>query len=718
MIVRTLSHYMVTLTVTLTVLGVGVGWLILRTTNGLPALSQGAMKGHNVLLITIDTLRADRLGCYGSTKGLTPNLDRLAAEGIRFDDVLAHVPMTLPAHASIFTSMYPTKHGVHDNGTFRLDTKLPTLTTVLKEAGYHTGAFIGAFVLDARFGLNHGFDVYDDYLGEKRVFLSFIEVERRAEAVIAPAERWIREEAREPWFGWVHLFDPHAPYAAPPAFQSAYPNDRYGAEIAYVDDVIGSFIDRLLSSGDLNRTLVVVVGDHGESLGDHGERTHGTFAYNTTLRVPWILWSQEGIPAQVFTGIVRHVDIMPTVLDLLGVKQPDNVDGRSLRPYLNGEKRYVPPVSYFEALNVHLTRDWAPLRGIVDDGYKLIDLPIPELYDLERDREEKSNIYEKTPERVRQLEDEFQAITDQAGVVETSVPDLETVTRLQTLGYVTMPVTRRKSQYTEDDDPKRLIDLSNAYDDSSVLFAQGRRKEALAILEDLVRKQPRSSQAHQKLAFALRQVGRLEEAIEVLRSAVGNGVQEKSLVALLGVYLIEAGREGEAASLLEELVHRDPDYAEGHTYLGFAYGRLGRLEEARREFEIVLELDPSSAQTYNSLGSMALDRGDLAEALRLLKEALKYDPELAGAHNALGVAYARTGDRPRSIESWRRAVELAPRQYDALYNLAVALAESSPREAVPYLERFAREAPKERYRDDIEQVRVLLRRIGNQPQSR
>ena len=671
------------------------------------------MKGHNVLLITIDTLRADRLGCYGSTAGLTPNLDRLAAEGIRFDDVLAHVPMTLPAHASIFTSMYPTEHGVHDNGTFRLDAKLPTLTTVLKEAGYHTGAFIGAFVLDARFGLNRGFDVYDDYLGEKRVFLSFIELERRAEAVIAPAERWVRENAREPWFGWVHVFDPHAPYAAPPAFQSAHPGDLYGAEVAYVDDVIGSFVDSLRSSGHLSRTLVVVVGDHGESLGDHGERTHGTFAYNTTLRVPWILWSQEDIPTQVFTGVVRHVDIMPTVLDLVGVGQPENVDGQTLRPYLSGEKRYVPPVTYFEALNVYLTRDWAPLRGVVEGGYKLISLPIPELYDLERDREEKSNIYEQAPELARQLEEKLQRITDQAGAVETSVPDLETVRRLQALGYVTMPVTRRKSQYTEEDDPKRLIDLSNAYDDSSVLFAQGQRERALVILEDLVRKQPRSSQAYQKLAFALHQVGRFDEAVGVLESAVEKGAQEMSLIALLGAYLIEGGEEGEAASLLEDLVLRAPDYAEGHSYLGFAYGRLGRVEEARREFEIVLELDPSSARTYSSLGSMALDRGDVVEALRLLREALKYDPELAGAHNALGVAYARAGDTARSIESWRRAVELAPRQFDALYNLAIALADSSPREAVPYLERFAREAPEERYRADIEKVRVLLRRIEN-----
>ncbi|MFQ5790989.1 MAG: sulfatase [Acidobacteriota bacterium] len=228
------------------------------------SVRQGAFSGDNLLLITIDTLRADRLGSYGSPARLTPNMDRLAAEGIRFDNVLAHVPLTLPSHTSMFTSKYPTEHGVHDNGTFRVKASLPTLATVLKRAGYHSGAFVGAFVLDARFGLNRGFDVYDDYYGEKRAFLSFVQLERRADAVVAPAERWIQEGARAPWFAWVHLFDPHAPYEAPPDFQSKFPADPYGAEVAYVDEVVGSFLEGLKATGSLSHTLVMILGDHGE----------------------------------------------------------------------------------------------------------------------------------------------------------------------------------------------------------------------------------------------------------------------------------------------------------------------------------------------------------------------------------------------------------------------------------------------------------------------
>jgi arylsulfatase A-like enzyme/Tfp pilus assembly protein PilF len=691
--------------------GAWLVWWTLAVPVQHPPIAAGAFRGHNLLLITIDTLRADHLGCYGGDSGLTPNLDGLAAEGIRFAEVLAHVPLTLPAHTSLFTSKYPTGHGVHDNGTFRVDSSLPTLAFILKEGGYQTGAFVGAFVLDARFGLTRGFDVYDDYYGEQRAFVDFGELERRAEAVVEPAESWIGGQAREPWFAWVHLFDPHTPYDAPEAHRRAHPDDPYGAEVAYVDDVVGTFLERLKRKNGLRRTLVALVGDHGESLGDHGEETHGTFAYNATLWVPWILWAEEGISPRVFEGTVRHVDFMPTVLDLLGITRFEDLDGQSLRPYLSGDERYEPPLTYFEALNVHLTRDWAPLRGVVDEGHKLIRLPIPELYDLERDPGETVNLYEREGELARKLEERLSHIVGGSETIEADLPDLETVEKLQALGYVTAPVTERKAEYTEDDDPKRLIDVSNAYDEATDLFARGQRAEAVAILEDLVRKQPHSSQAYQKLAYAYHQMGRLGHAVGVLENAVENGVQEMSLLALLGAYLLEVDRVPEAKSLLEDMVRGHPDYAEGHNYLGIAYGRLGMPNEARVEFEKVLELDPSSARTYNNLGSLALARGDFREAERLLTEALRYDPDLASAHNGLGVVYARTGDLVRSVESWRRAVELNPGLFDALYNLAIALADSSPREAVPYLERFIREAPTERYRADIDRVRDMLRRI-------
>ena len=671
-------------------------------------LPPAALDGHNLLFITIDTLRADRLGAYGSSAGLTPNLDARARDGIVFDDVLAHVPLTLPSHASIFTGKYPTGHGVHDNGTFRLEDGQRTLASRLRDAGYDTAAFVGAFVLDARFGLNQGFDHYDDYYGEKRSFLSFVELERRAEDVVAAAEPWLTQGRDRPWFAWLHVFDPHTPYEAPEPFRSRYSDDPYDAEIAYVDHVIGTLLSRLEARGALDETLVVITGDHGESLGEHGELTHGTFAYNATLSVPLILWSRS-LPARSFPGRVRHVDIAPTVLDLLGVEPASGIDGRSLTAHLVDSDGYDPPGSYFEALNPNLTRDWAPLRGIVENGHKFIDLPIVEIYDLDVDAAEENNIATERAGLASAMRESLETITSVEETIRPSDVDAETRDRLASLGYIVAPKDgAARTSYTEDDDPKRLIEISNTHDEAGDLFRQGRRDEALTLLRELLEQQPRSSFAYQKLAYALRQTGRTEEAVAVLERALENGVSDLALQALLGSYLIESGDVIKAQGLLEILTEAHPDYAEAHNYLGVAYNRLGRPEDARREFERVLELDPSSSMARNNLGSLELRRGNRVGAIDYFRAALEIDPELASASNGLGVASAQAGDMDAAIEYWRRAVESNPRHFDALFNLAMALFDKSPSESRPYLERFAAEAPPERYRDDIARARALL----------
>lgn len=675
---------------------------------GAREVPHGALQDHNLLFITIDTLRADRLGAYGSSEGLTPYLDRLAREGIVFEDVLAHVPLTLPSHTSIFTGKYPTGHGVHDNGTFRLDEAQPTLASRLKEQGYDTAAFVGAFVLDARFGLNQGFDLYDDYYGEKRAFLSFVELERRGEEVVAAAEPWVTETHDKPWFAWVHLFDPHTPYLAPEPFRSERPQDPYGAEVAYVDQTLGTFLQRLDTGGVLDRTLVVVAGDHGESLGQHGELTHGTFAYNATLSVPLIFWAKQ-LPPGSLPDRVRHVDVAPTVLDLLGLPPAADSDGQTLRTFLHGAESYEPPSTYFEALNPNLTRDWAPLRGVVEGDYKFIDLPIVEIYDLANDPGEERNIAQGRARLASDMRTVLEQITSNEEAIRPTDVDEETRRRLAALGYVVAPKSSEgKMDYSEGDDPKGLIAISNTHDEAGDLFSQGRREEALELLRDLLAQQPRSSFAYQKLAYALRQTDRTEEAVEVLEQALENGVSDLALQALLGSYLIEVGDAAKAKGLLELLTETHPDYAEGHNYLGVAYNQLGRSADARREFERVIELDPSSAMARNNLGSLELRRGNRVGAIDNFEAALELDPELSSANNGLGVANAQAGDMEAAIEYWRRAVELNPRHFDAMFNLAIALYDVSPVDSRPYLERFAAQAPPGRYQDDIQRARALL----------
>ena len=675
----------------------------------------GALKRANLLFVTIDTLRPDRLGAYGSTAGLTPHLDRLAAKGIVFENVLAHVPVTLPSHTTLFTAKLPPRHGVHDNGTFRVGAEHETLALRLKSRGYETAAFVGAFVLDARFGLDRGFDRYDDYYGEKRAFASFTELERPAESVLAPAETWLSGRGSAPWFAWIHLFDPHAPYDAPEPFRSRFASDPYGAEVAYVDSALGEFLSKLDARGRLENTLVVVAGDHGESLGEHGEATHGTFAYNATLSVPWILWAKGLEPAR-FTPRVRLVDVAPTVLDLLGIDLPAPVDGASLRASLRAPSRYEAPDSYFEALNPHLTRDWAPLRGVVRGRHKFIDLPIAELYDLAADPKEETNVVSGRAALASELRSALEREVEGAAPLRPSA-DEETLKRLESLGYLVAPSAReRKAAYSEDDDPKRLIAFVGMHDEASDRFREGRTEEALALLREILEKQPRSSFAYQKLAYTLHQLGRTREAVRVLEEAVSRGVADLSLLALLGSYLIEVSDLPRALALLEGLASDHPDFAEAHNYLGVAYARMGRAESAEREFLRVLELDPSSASAENNLGSLALARGDSASAVRHLERALELDPASASASNGLGVARALAGDLEGAINAWRRAVELSPTQFDAMLNLARALSDRSRPEAISFLDRFVREAPEDRYREDIQKARGLLQQLrANDP---
>ncbi|PYR25686.1 MAG: hypothetical protein DMF98_11375, partial [Acidobacteria bacterium] len=300
--------------------------LIVWRRSAVPAVQHAACRDCNVLLITIDTLRADRVGAFGGPASLTPVLDRLASEGLRLTRAYTVAPLTLPAHTSILTAVSPPVHGVRTNGLFRLGPKLPTLATVLKEAGYRTGAFVGAFVLDARFGLNRGFDEYDDRYGEQHPGDDTEGAERRAEEVIRPATAWITEQSgsvpgppagrvrNPPWFAWIHLYDPHEPYRAPEPYASRFA--PYDAEVAYTDAMLGKLLADLRAARQLDHTLVLVAGDHGESLGERGERSHGVFAYEATLHIPWIVWAGPRLRARAWDGVSRLIDLAPTVLDL------------------------------------------------------------------------------------------------------------------------------------------------------------------------------------------------------------------------------------------------------------------------------------------------------------------------------------------------------------------------------------------------------------------
>lgn len=666
------------------------------------------LPGQNLLLVTIDTLRADALGAYGG-RAATPNLDQLAGIGLRFTAAHAHAVMTLPSHASILTGRYPFEHGVRDNAGFRLGASDPTLAEAARHKGMATAAFVGAFPLDRQFGLARGFDAYDD-VGGRQVAQGELRLsERRAEAVVAPAVAWI-EQQRGAWAAWVHLFDPHAPYAPPSPFDARYAGDPYAGEVAYVDHALGPLIQAAAASGAA--TTIVVTSDHGEGLGEHGELTHGTFAYESTLRVPLIV-AQVGAgvsdgPARVGAVVdapARHIDILPTVAELFALDVPAGLPGRSL---VRAHQERVEVETYFEAMSPTLTRGWAPLRGVIAGGHKYIELPIEEVYDLRTDPDEERNLAASSRDRLEALASALERMNAALpGDRGAEAPDVRA--RLESLGYLTSGA-KRKARYTEEDDPKRLIGLDALMLQGLELHAAGRHREAFAAYRGIIARRPDMTVAYRRLAAMQWEGGAPREAIATLREASARNGADLEIDVRLGTYLAESGQAAEAIAILERVTAADPRHGEALNALGIAYARGGRAAEALRTFQRALDADPRDVLAQENVGTVHLERGDREAARAAFTAALALDPRSSRAHAGLGVVAAHSGRRDAAIEHWREAVAIDPSNFDALYNLATALLGAGrTSEARPYVEQFVRTAPPAFYGPDIERLRGMLK---------
>jgi arylsulfatase A-like enzyme/Flp pilus assembly protein TadD len=664
---------------------------------------------QNVLLITIDTLRADALGSYGGAAA-TPALDALAARGVRYSFAHAHALVTLPSHASILTGLYPPQHGIRDNSGYRLKTGTPTLAAALKQAGFATAAFVAAFPLDARFGLTAGFDVYDDAYPELGRSVEFEIPERRADAVVGLARQWIGTQ-RGRWFAWVHVFDPHATYAPPPPFDTQYASSPYPGEVAFTDSALSPLLGDL--AAQQRPTLVVVTADHGEAMGDHGEVTHGLFAYESTLRVPLILAQVPGMRSDGETSEIpaRHVDLAPTILDVVGASPLANAagrtlvdrDGRAIRPEADDER-----ASYFEAMSASLNRGWAPLSGVLAGREKLVSLPLPELYDLAVDSGETSNLFDARPERRRALEARLKAFDFSMTARRAESP--ETLARLRALGYVSGSAPR-KERYTELDDPKRLIDLDRMVHDAVELYQRKRPAEAEQLYLRILGRRPDMALAHKHLAALQWETGRPGAAIATLERAMKAGAADEGMQAQLGIYLAESGRAAAAIPLLEIAARRDNEAGiDVLNALGIAYARAGRFADALAAFDRLLAADPGNAMAYENIGSTRLRLGDRPGARAALDRAIQLNPRSSRAEVGLGALEMHAGNREAAFAHWRRAAELDPSDLEALYNLATGLAAAGRGpEAQPYAVAFLRQAPPALYAREIAQLQPLAR---------
>lgn len=678
-----------------------VGLAALWWTQRAPAYVLEQSADQNILLITIDTLRADALGSYGG-QAATPNLDALASHGARFAFAHSHAVVTLPSHTSILTGRLPYEHGMRDNAGFRVKDGTETLATRLKPLGFATGAFVGGFPLTKRFGLTPGFDVYDDQISEMRSDVTFTLPERRADEVVTRAVDWIRRTPGK-FFGWVHVFDTHHPYDAPGEFKTQYARP-YDGEVAWVDKALEPLLAQL---GTLSRrTTVIVTSDHGESLGEHGEETHGMFAYEATLRVPLIIATITPGGSKATTGMTidtpaRHIDIAPTVLDIISGPADQTWLGSSLRPVIAGDRSDRP--SYFESMTYNLVRGWAPLRGVLQAQTKYIDQPIPEIYDLTVDPGEKDNLAPRQP-------DVLQVLTNLLRTFNVGAPhrpgqvSAEEAAKFGAIGYLSGSAPERHV-FTEKDDLKNLVTIDRDLHRASELFRTGKHADGVALLRSVIERRPDTADAYISLAYALWESGRWPEAIATLEAGLAGEAPERDIRIRLGIYLAESGTDPKRAiQILETLPRSD---AEGLNALGLAYGSAQRFRDAITAFEGVLKLDPTSALANQNIATMLLkealekpaagvapSEAKIREAEQFARKAIDLDPQLAKAHTTLGVIQAQTNRKSEAIENWKKAVSLDPGEFDALYNLVLLLVESGRiGEARTYGDQYIRTAP-------------------------
>jgi arylsulfatase A-like enzyme len=615
----------------------------------------GALEGWNVLLITVDTLRADRVGFAGYEPAETPAMDGLAERGAAFLNAVASAPVTLPSHATILTGLYPPAHGALDNGLYELAEGVPTLAGVLAGRGYQTAGFIGAFVLAGKYGTARGFQHFDDELrGPRRMGHNY--KERRAEEVTDAVLDWVRERDRaRPYFAWAHYFDPHAPYDSPGDFAYRFPGRPYDGEIAYTDHQIGRLLDGLREDGALERTLIVLTADHGEAFGDGGELTHGLLLRGSTLRVPLVISAPGGLPRGVrVEGTVSTADILPTVLELVGVETPA-VDGVSLVAVLGGD---APPerAAYSETRLPFDEYGWSMLAGVRTDGWAWVRAPRAELYDLEADPGEANSVHARHPDVTAELDAEVEAVLAGAIASERAgAPDAEELEALAALGYAFPSAPAEPTGA----DPKDMLASLQELNALAVMVDQGRFQEAVTEARRLIARDPHNNTLHVYLAQALAYLGRLDEAIVEARAAFqGSGSMDED-GTILAMYLAQAGRTGEAEELLRAFTEAQPRWPEHWFNLGNLLAQEERFGDAVEAYEHARELDPASPPTLTNL----------AEALSWVDDAPPSERARAVRVIDRAIALLPGDDRPsltkvrvlRNLGRYEEARELARR---------------------------------------------------------
>jgi arylsulfatase A-like enzyme/Flp pilus assembly protein TadD len=656
----------------------------------------------NVLLITLDTVRADRLGCYGYARARTPNLDALAKRGVRFERAYATVPYTLPAHASILTGLYPPAHGLHVNFQGSVPAEAQSVAAGFQAAGYRTGALVASGVLDRRFGLARGFDSYDDL--HDRPLNQSSQVERPGSEVSAAAVKWLEQASS------------HDPYEPPEGFRDFA--EPYDGEIAFVDVQVGRLVAALERLGKLANTWIVVVADHGEAFGEHGEFGHGLLVYDSTMHVPLIVAGPAPLVAGGVVPVpVSQVDIAPTLFELLGLPLPGGLEGHSLLPELRGEPT-ANRSALLECEHSLRSYDWAPLYGIVSGDWKFIQAPSSELYDLVQDRGEEHDLAQAQPEVRSGLDAELKRRRAHSlrRIAEAVHMGADTRDVISKLGYTAGVDAIESASQAVRKDPKLMVHVDTGAVRARALLRANRYAEVLALLKPLLEESPESEDLWVVRGAAELGLNQPKDAIVSFENSLRRAPDHTERLRFLGDALAAAGRGQEALAKYQRSLELDPQDGQTHGRLGVLYANQGQLPQALHEFERFVELDPTSPNARTNLANAQFAQGRFDEGFTNLATAVKLDPTCMPAWQALYSTRKSRGQRAEAIAALRSAAAALPREPSLRARLAWELATnpaSSKAEADEAL-KLAREGLEGRAQDPaaLNVLAVALARTG------
>lgn len=640
---------------------------------------------YNLLIITLDTTRADRIGAYGYTAAQTPNIDFLARNGVMFSNCHSPAPLTLSAHCSIFTGKYPISHQVRDNGTYTLPASNVTLAESMKGAGYYTYAVLAAYVLANPFGLSRGFDEYDDSLNSHTLY-SNIESEIPAPQVYEKFSNWFETNYNRSFFAWVHFYDPHIPYHAAAQFADKFPKDMtgsYDAEVSFMDFYIGKIIQSLREKGILEKTLVVLAGDHGEAFGEHQELGHGIFCYEESLRVPLIFYNPGLIKkSYIINAPVDLIDIAPTIHELYHFSPLENIDGKSLVSYLSGEKTNDDRILYFESMHGRDDRNWAPLMGVIHSNYKYISLPEPELYDLNADKAEKNNLFLKMNRLARDMDKQLMQIVASAGA--NGSKDDGSARRqltekdkshLQSLGYISSFSNKNSTGVL---DPKKGILIENKVKDILVIISRGDTQTARTQIDELKKSYPELLKMpfyYDMMHRFYVQVNDPVQVMNTLNEAISLFPKDERFGILYVMELENRGKEDDARKKCLELLTANPRMTRAYLTLAEMEERQKNLDSAIEYYGKALEIEPRNIAIKIRYADLLMNKKDFSRALQIYDELtgtpeLNTNPELL---YKIAVAHFQTGSITRAESMLKQAIEIQPKgKYYLMYALVMA----------------------------------------------